>query len=736
MKWYRPGEIATMSEVEGEIARMSMPPTTVGPDQPPRGISIWIPLVAVVALLALALPALLGYVYVADDLGEFHLPIRSFYAQQLASGQQFEWMPGLFGGFYIAAEGQLGAYHPFHWMLYRMLPLGVAFSLELLASYPFLFCGTWLFLRRISGSQIAGLYGALVFTFCSFMMLHFLHPNAIAVAAHMPWLLLTLDVALRTEVRRQQIAAEMALGLILGSQILLGYPQCVWFTALAAVSLVVFRYAQIRNPMKRIASIAAAAGMGIAIGAIQWLATLHLLENSIRKIADSAFINTGSLHPLNLMQLVAPYLFKTRVVGQNTHEFGLYVGAVPLVLCVWLMANRGSWGRYRSLVRALIFLGALSLLLAAGEYGGLYSLQSLIPLANRFRFPCRAIVLLQLCMAGGAGVAFALLVEHAGIALTNMRRPGLLVIVAAIAFAITWPILLPAYVSGPFLVWLGPALLALAVVLMEGAKRGSQVALFALVLFTAIDLAAYGLSYSVWDKTAKLAQYVSDAPLPPGGSPARVVAPSSKAGLSIGNQMLLAGLTRVDGYAGLQPIRNLDFSQESTWRLAGAQWACLLDREAGRCRWMAISPTAPRARLLASRSRNSLHIPAAQLASAANGSPINTTNFWDGKLDADGAEISILRDSPGIIAVAVRTGTPGMLAITESYDSGWRVTVDGRGEEVSCVDGDFLGCQVTAGKHEVQFEFRPRCRQLGSIVSLCGLGLLLLFCGFRLLSYS
>ena len=242
-----------MLEVEGEIVRQPIPPTTVYSDQRLHRVLVWIPLVVAIALLVLALPAMSGYVYVADDLGAFHLPIRTFYAQQLASGQQFEWMPGLFGGFYIAAEGQLGAYHPFHWILYRTLPLAAAFSLELLASYPFLFCGTWLFLRRVSGSHLAGLYGALVFTFCSFMLLHFLHPNAIAVAAHMPWLLLALDVALRTEVRRQQIAAEMALGLIIGSQILLGYPQCVWFTALAAGSLVVFRYSQIRNPMKRIA---------------------------------------------------------------------------------------------------------------------------------------------------------------------------------------------------------------------------------------------------------------------------------------------------------------------------------------------------------------------------------------------------------------------------------------------------------------------------------------------------
>ena len=57
----------------------------------------------------LAAPFFLGRVYVADDLGEFHLPLRNFYAEQLSRGQPFDWMSSLFGGFYVAGEGQLGA---------------------------------------------------------------------------------------------------------------------------------------------------------------------------------------------------------------------------------------------------------------------------------------------------------------------------------------------------------------------------------------------------------------------------------------------------------------------------------------------------------------------------------------------------------------------------------------------------------------------------------------------------
>jgi hypothetical protein len=688
-----------MPGIKHEIMISPLPPTAFRNDQWPRNIAAWILLVSLISLLALAIPALSGRVYVADDLGEFHLPIRAFYAQQLAAGEPFEWMPQLYGGFYIAAEGQLGAYHPFHWILYRTLPLAIAFNLELLASYPILFCGVWLLLRRLTSSQLAALYGALVFTFSSFMLLHFLHPNAIAVVAHLPWLLLAIDVALRTEVRWRQAGAEMALGLLVASQLLLGYPQCVWFSALTAGSLIIWRYSQINNPLKRIASIMAAACFGIAIGAIQWLATLHLLDNSVRKTVDIAFANIGSLHPLNLVQLLAPYLFRTRVVGQNTHELGLYIGAVPLVLCVWLLAHRQLWGHHRQLVQALIVFGAFSLLLAAGEYGGLYRLQSFIPVVNRFRFPCRAIVLVQLCMASGAGIALALLIESKGISQPNLRSRALpLVLVAAIALAITSPIILPGYVSGPLLVWLGPALLALAVVLISWAARGSQVAVFLLVLFTAIDLASYGLSYSVWHKTAKLAHYAAAAPRPPGVSSVRVVAPIDKAGPSIGGHMLLAGLTRVDGYAGLEPARQLNYSQESAWRLAGARWAYLPDPETGRRKWLAVSPTAPRARLIGT----------------------------------DKAEVTILRDSPGRIEVTVSTSKQGMLATTESYDAGWRATVDGREITVTRVEGDFLGCAVVAGRHLMQFEFRPPCRRSGMLISAGSLGLLLLVYGVRL----
>ncbi len=142
------------------------------------------------------IPLLAGRVWVADDLGQYHLPLRQFYSQQLAAGEAFDWLPSLFNGYYLTGEGQAGTYHPLHWLLYRWLPLGVAFDLELLFSYPLMLVGGYLLLRRWQLRRDAALLGAAAFTFSGFNLLHFIPPNGVAVVAHWPWLLWALDWAM------------------------------------------------------------------------------------------------------------------------------------------------------------------------------------------------------------------------------------------------------------------------------------------------------------------------------------------------------------------------------------------------------------------------------------------------------------------------------------------------------------------------------------------------------------
>ncbi len=689
-----------------------------------RRRAIWILALAIASFAALALPCLLGQIYVADDLGAFHLPLRAFYTEQLAAGGPFDWMPNLFGGFYVTGEGQLGAYHPLHRALYQWLPLPVAFDLELLLSYPFMFAGMYLWLRQRIGRRDAAMFGALAFTFGGFNLLHFVHPNAVAIVAHIPWLLWACDAVLTLPPGTRRATYELAVGLLIASQLLLGYPQYVWLSLLTLAAYVVWRAVVVGVPWPRLTIVGLVVVLGILTAAVQWVPTLDALSNSTRETADAEFVNSGALHPLNLVQLVGPYLFSTRVVGQNTHELGLYAGAVPLVLCVWLFSQRGRLGQFRQIARAATALGGVSLLLAFGNTGGLYRLQQLVPFANHFRFPCRAIVLVQLSIAVVAAIAVALLTsggEQNEAAQRRARRTLGSVFALSVFLAISAPLLWPEFVASSILVWCGPLLVGAAALLVWLAQQRVVGAVALLAVLTAVDLSCYGLSYSVWPHTTELDPFIATVPQPPTGPGTRIAVDESDQ-LRTGNAMLLAGAVRIDGYAGLEPRKQLDPTSKAARQRAGAQFV-LLPSSAGKSatpRWQPVAPTAPRVRL------------AARTVSIDATSDLSDLGLDTVALDKR-VELSdkpaglarVIRDAPGYLEVAYHAPARQILATTESHHSGWTTTLDGQRRPTIAVDGDFVGCIVEPGAHRVVFRFAPRSLRLGKWLSFCGLGLLL-----------
>ena len=269
--------------------------------------------------------------------------------------------------------------------------------------------------------------GSLIFTFCGFNLLHFVHPNAVAVIAHIPWLLWCIDIVLCDGRWTRVISAQAGIALLTGSQLLLGYPQYVWFSLLAELGYALYTISCRRHEprvgcfqgegcldcvgcgTRTWPRLILAKGLGVLLGGVQLWPTLDALRHSTRQVADAAFAQVGSVHPLNLIQLVAPYLFSGRVLGGGTHEMSLYIGAVPLMLIAWLVIQRRNLGPLRPLARATTWFGAFALLLAMGQYGFLYRLQAYVPLVSRFRCPCRYLVLFHLAAAVLAAMGFMLL---------------------------------------------------------------------------------------------------------------------------------------------------------------------------------------------------------------------------------------------------------------------------------------------------------------------------------------
>jgi len=695
-------------------------------------------------LLALAWPMLAGRIYVADDLGAYHLPERAFYAEQLARGEAFDWMPSLFSGFYLTGEGQAGTYHPLHWLLYRWLPLTVAFDLELLASYVALLAGTYFLLRPHLGRRDAALFGALLFTFAGFNLLHFVHPNAVAVVAHLPWLLWAIDKAVWPRSAVGAAWAHFAIGLLVASQLLEGYPQYVWLSAVPATLYLIWRARECARPWHVAVGAAVSAGLGALAGSIQLLPTVDALASSTRNALEPDFTGTGSLDPLNALQLLGPYLFRTRVAGENTHELGLYFGAAPVLLIVWLLANRARWGRLKPLIRASLVLCGCGLWLALGSNAGSAQLQSWLPLISSFRFPARAIVLVHLAMATLAAAAMALLVmrAHEEMPRSPGRRALWSAVLASVGLAVAGPMLWPDYVASRGLVWAGPILMFVGAGLIEVAAQGKRAAIVALVLFTAVDVGLYGLSYSVYGRTAKLAEFIAAAPAPPEGAHARVVvqfrpthpgSATDSAPSAFSNQMLLRGVTRVDGYAGLVPARVLDYSDESTLRLASVDWMYEVG-SFGEGTWSRVDGPLPRARLV--------ELPSNRLASiegkhamgtgrqAANGTQPSPQPSPNGRGRGDEA-VRLTHDRPGRIQARTASSAPRLLVVCEAFHSGWQATIDGTPTIVARAYGDFIGCAVPAGNHRVTFSFQPASLWYGRLLTGVGLGLMLSLLAIR-----
>jgi len=724
------------------VGRLQKQPATIASRD--RDLAAWVTLCAVLLWAAMAVPFLCGRLYAYDDLGAFHLPLRVFYATCLARGEAFDWLPHLFGGFYLTGEGQVGTYHPWHWLLYRTLEPSTAFCLELLATYPFMYVGMFLWLRRFLRRRGPAAWGALLFTFGSFCLLHFMHMNAIAIVAHIGWLLWAIDIALRDDSARKRWTAEMAIVLLTASQLLLGYPQYVWFSLLAEAALIIGvcwtsvsrallgRIATTRHVTAiRLSKVAAAKLLALMIGSVQLFATFEQLQLSVRDHIDPAFCSMNSLHPLNVAQLVAPYLFSDRVIGRNTQELGMYLGAVPLVVIAWWIFGAKRSARCSRLGVFMLLSATVALVLALGRYGSLYAWQAYLPLVGGFRCPGRYLALFQLAMVVLASVAFSDLFRRSRLRSRPNRRELLALATPAFASVLVVPLFV--YVrpsemtSSRWLLLAGPVLLGSSTILVFLVLRGVSAAVPCLVIFTAADLGAYGLSYAVFRENLTPEQYVATVPEVPATIDDRVAYDLTDVGQPIspiGNRLLLAGHRRIDGYAGLPPARRSNLRDVDFLRLAGVRWvrrtkvtSAIEGLTPHGEDWLAVPDPLPRIRIdpLDVPIAETVAHPIAYRPSDPRVQP-STPPF-----NAAANNAQIVFERPGRIVVRVECQRPSQLVVAETYHPGWQAKVAGEPLRVDRADGDFLGCPVPPGTHEVVWQFDPWSLRWGKQLSLLGL---------------
>jgi len=689
---------------------------------------------AVVVLIVLAWPLLCGKIYAWGDLADLHLPLRQFYARCLARGDSFIWIPDIFCGFFLHGEGQVGMYHPLHLWLYGALPLEVGFNLEMLLSYPALLAGMYLLLRRWQLSRAAATFGALVFAFSGFNLMHYMHLNVIAGIAHYPWLLLAIDCAWREEAARRRAFALLGIALLTASEVILSHPQFIWYSLLLEGLYLLLLLVTQRDRLGRLPELAAAKCAGVLLGGIQLVPTLDMLSHSVRHDPELAFRYLFSLHPVNLLQPVAPYLFgeRTRYYGEgNNEEFALYNGAAAWLLFLLVLWRWRRLQTHRSLALWAVMIGVAALVLALGKYGYAYRILARLPLLGWFRCACRHILFVHFATGITAAVALDVILRKrlAG-AWPSWRelRPLWATAVASVFIAggaicvkmsgVAWPT--AAEVVGPVRYLIaGSAVVVISACLLALTCVNPRWAV-ALILFSTFDQAAYGLTWVKRLPATTVAELAAQVPKPPGPVQGRVVYPAGW-----GNRPLLIGMRMPFGFASLQPARQLDVESEAFVQLACAEW--IYDESGSVPRWHHIPNPVPRVRLVTRAI--ACERPAERLATKTVDIRTMALVFENLELaDGEPGQATILTYRPGHIRVATSTNTAQLLVLSESYHPGWRACSDGMPVRVMPVYGDFLACLIDAGQHEVEFVFRPQSLRLGTWCSLAGAGLTVITC--------
>lgn len=93
----------------------------------------------------------------------------------------------------------------------------------------------------------------------------------------------------------------------------------------------------------------------------------------------------------------------------------------------------------------------------------------------------------------------------------------------------------------------------------------------------------------------------------------------------------------------------------------------------------------------------------------------------------------IVEERADLVRLEVETSSEGFLVLADTYDPGWRTTVDGRAAPLLRANVAFRAVALAAGRHRVEMVYRPALAILGILVSLVALlGTVLLLVSSRL----
>ena len=357
------------------------------------------------------------------DTRLFYFPLATWVSQQLHAGNFPLWLPGIFTGYPIFADGELGLAYPPQALLLALLTAPVA-MVWLRVLHVFLAGAfTYAYLRTIRLEPLPALGGGLVFAFGSFVTAQMHHENVVRSAVWLPAALACLERSLFRVPRSAFVwSAVGAIAFALGALGL--HVQPVLMSALALGLYALFRaFMPSRNAVGAtrsaywpIASYVAIVAGGLGIAAVQWVPLGEwALVSSRRGGVDYVFASAFALPPASLLSAVFPFFFRLSDATTwwslwQQWEIELYVGIPTLALVIVgiVLARRLE-------VVYFLTLGVLALWIGMAEYAPLFNLHQVlwsVPGFSFLRAPGRFSYLVVFACAGLAAFGLQALAQR------------------------------------------------------------------------------------------------------------------------------------------------------------------------------------------------------------------------------------------------------------------------------------------------------------------------------------
>jgi len=354
-----------------------------------------------------------GKILFMRDIFCYYVPIRSFATQAALDGSLPFWNSYSAFGQPFLAEPLSALFYPFQF-LYCLFPASTALKLSLALHLWIAALSMYSLSRSWKLDRLPSLLASICFTFGNFLIAYMEFQTFFNTIVWWPLSVFFFNMLIKVWEQGEEgprktpwaksIPGTLCLALCLTVQFLAGHPE-----AFLLCGMLLFAYATARllfnglsraclNPLSCLV-ISFALALGLVM--YQLLPTLELIPHSFRSLRIDPGVETGSLHPRQLLMLIIPFLFgrpgyPDQWAEETVFEFwgaAYYIGLIPLMFASLSPFHRRSHTE-ASLQRFLFFFFAsvslFSFLMATGKHTGLYPFfHENVPFFNFFRQPCK-----------------------------------------------------------------------------------------------------------------------------------------------------------------------------------------------------------------------------------------------------------------------------------------------------------------------------------------------------------